>query len=83
MSERAFVPPFVQVVMVADGQITAGDKVVKANARKLRRLGKSALGGFAGSTADGLTLFERLESKVEEHPGEVPRSHLSNPLLHV
>lgn len=60
--------------MMADGQITQGSKVVKPNAKKLRRLAlepKPSLGGFAGSTADGLTLFERLEQKLEEHPGQV------------
>jgi ATP-dependent HslUV protease subunit HslV len=54
---------------MADGQVTAGAKVVKSNARKLRRLGPTSLGGFAGSTADGLTLFERLQQRLEEHPG--------------
>ncbi len=66
-----------QVVMIADGQITAGSKIIKPNARKLRRLGANgaALGGFAGSTADGITLFERLEGKLEEHPGKTLPSH--------
>eukprot|EP00878_Enallax_costatus_P024107 GHUV01025700.1.p1 GENE.GHUV01025700.1~~GHUV01025700.1.p1 ORF type:complete len:184 (+),score=49.27 GHUV01025700.1:254-805(+) len=63
-----------EVVLMADGQITTGQKVVKPNAKKLRRLAlepQPSLGGFAGSTADGLTLFERLEQKLEEHPGQV------------
>jgi ATP-dependent HslUV protease subunit HslV len=63
--------------MMADGQVTAGAKVVKANARKLRRLGPASLGGFAGSTADGLTLFERLEQRLEEHPGTPTASKVS------
>ncbi|KIY95474.1 hypothetical protein MNEG_12490 [Monoraphidium neglectum] len=57
--------------MLADGQLTLGDKVLKHNGRKIRRLALGALGGFAGSTADGLTLFERLEAKLEQHPGQV------------
>eukprot|EP00879_Flechtneria_rotunda_P010986 GHRR01011479.1.p1 GENE.GHRR01011479.1~~GHRR01011479.1.p1 ORF type:complete len:311 (+),score=96.07 GHRR01011479.1:432-1364(+) len=66
-----------QVVMMADGQITQGAKVVKPNAKKLRRLAADpvpSLGGFAGSTADGLTLFERLEQRLEEHPGQLRRA---------
>lgn len=62
---------------MADGQITAGAKVVKPNARKLRRLATepiASLGGFAGSTADGLTLFERLEQRLVEHPGQLRRA---------
>lgn len=97
------------VVIVADGQISMGSKVVKPNARKLRRLlrasasasavsspssssatsasdtldadeaaslpaGGLVIGGFAGSTADGLTLFERLESRLREHPGQLRRA---------
>jgi len=62
---------------MADGQISAGSKIVKPNARKLRRLATEpvpSLGGFAGSTADALTLFERLEQRLEEHPGQLRRS---------
>jgi ATP-dependent HslUV protease subunit HslV len=96
------------VVIVADGQISMGSKVVKANARKLRRLlpmaapagggasstssstpsidaaaaedaaslpgGGLVIGGFAGSTADGLTLFERLEARLRQHPGQLRRA---------
>lgn len=63
-----------EVVMLADGQLTLGDKVLKHNGRKIRRLGAGALGGFAGSTADGLTLFERLETKLEQHPQQLRRA---------
>jgi len=86
------------VVIVADGQISMGSKVVKPNAKKLRRLlptppsapsaadpadaddaaslpgGGLVIGGFAGSTADGLTLFERLEARLRAHPGQLRRA---------
>ncbi len=55
--------------MVGDGQVTQNETVLKANARKVRRLhdGK-VVAGFAGATADALTLFERFEAKLKEHP---------------
>ena len=53
------------VVVAGDGQVTLGNQVVKAGARKVRRLGEGrAIGGFAGSAADGMALFERLEDKL-------------------
>jgi ATP-dependent HslUV protease, peptidase subunit HslV len=58
-------------VMAGDGQVSMGSSVVKGNARKVRRMGDNILVGFAGSTADALTLLERLEKKLEEHPGQV------------
>ena len=58
-----------EVVLVADGQVTMGGTVVKPNVKKTRRIGELAVGGFAGATADAFTLFERLETKLEEHPG--------------
>jgi ATP-dependent HslUV protease, peptidase subunit HslV len=64
-----------QVVMAGDGQVSMGQTVVKANARKVRRLGAGQiLAGFAGSTADAFTLFERLEAKLERHPGQLLRA---------
>ena len=64
-----------QVVVAGDGQVTFGDTVMKANARKVRRLGKGeVIAGFAGATADALTLFERLEAKLEQHPGQLARA---------
>lgn len=64
-----------QVVMAGDGQVSMGQTIVKANARKVRRLGNgSILAGFAGSTADAFTLFERLEAKLERHPGQLLRA---------
>ncbi len=59
------------VAMAGDGQVSAGSTVVKGNARKVRRIGDNILVGFAGSTADALTLLERLEKKLEEYPGQV------------
>lgn len=63
-----------RVVMIADGQVTMGSEVVKHNVRKVRRLGAGVVGGFAGATADAMTLFERLESRLEEHPGQLMRA---------
>jgi ATP-dependent HslUV protease, peptidase subunit HslV len=64
-----------KVVMIGDGQVTMGQTVVKNNARKLRRLGNgSVIGGFAGATADALTLFERLETKLEQYPEQLARA---------
>jgi ATP-dependent HslUV protease, peptidase subunit HslV len=64
-----------QVVMASDGQVTMGNTVVKATARKVRRLhdGK-VLAGFAGSAADGLTLFEKFEAKLKESGGNLLRA---------
>ena len=63
------------VVIGGDGQVTMGNTVVKASARKIRRLGDGKiLAGFAGSAADGLTLFERFEAKLKEHNGNLPRA---------
>ena len=64
-----------QVVMAGDGQVSMGQTVVKANAKKVRRLGSGQIvAGFAGSTADAFTLFERLEAKLERHPGQLLRA---------
>jgi hypothetical protein len=63
-----------EVVVVADGQVTMGSTVVKPNVRKTRKIGDQAIGGFAGATADAFTLFERLEGKLEEHPGQLTRA---------
>ncbi len=64
-----------QVVVAGDGQVTLGNTVIKANARKVRRLGKDdVIAGFAGGTADALTLFERLDAKLETYPGQLTRA---------
>ncbi|MDI9370237.1 MAG: ATP-dependent protease subunit HslV [Synergistota bacterium] len=63
------------VALAGDGQITMGDQIVKSGARKVRRLYKgSVLAGFAGSTADAMTLLERFESRLEENSGDLMRS---------
>ena len=63
------------VVMGGDGQVTLGNTVMKANARKVRRLYKDrVIAGFAGATADAFTLFERFEGKLEKHSGNLVRS---------
>ncbi len=64
-----------QVVVAGDGQVTLGNAVIKATARKVRRLGKGeVIAGFAGATADALTLFERLDAKLETYPGQLTRA---------
>jgi len=65
-----------RVIVAGDGQVSLGSTVVKANARKVRRLGAdgSVIGGFAGSTADAFTLFDRLEAKLERWPGQLLRA---------
>ncbi len=64
-----------QVVVAGDGQVTLGNAVIKAHARKVRRLGKGeVIAGFAGATADALTLFERLDAKLETYPGQLTRA---------
>ncbi len=64
------------VVIAGDGQVTLGQTVIKSNARKVRRLGSGGdiIAGFAGATADAFTLFERLEGKLEQHPGQLMRA---------
>jgi ATP-dependent HslUV protease subunit HslV len=63
------------VAIGGDGQVTFGQTIIKANAKKVRRLGKGdVIGGFAGATADAFTLFERLESKLEQYPGQLMRA---------
>ncbi|MGE0769823.1 MAG: ATP-dependent protease subunit HslV [Hyphomicrobiaceae bacterium] len=64
-----------QVVIAGDGQVSLGATVIKANARKVRSLGKGdVIGGFAGATADAFTLFERLEAKLEQYPQQLTRA---------
>jgi ATP-dependent HslUV protease subunit HslV len=64
-----------KVAMGGDGQVTVGDTVMKANATKVRLLkGGKILAGFAGAAADGFTLLEKLEEKLERYPGNVPRA---------
>ena len=60
-----------EVVIAADGQVSIGPTIVKASAKKLRTLSNGKIcAGFAGSTADALTLFERLEAKLEKHTNQ-------------
>lgn len=66
-----------EVVIAGDGQVSLGQTVIKGTARKVRRLspgGFDVVAGFAGSTADAFTLLERLESKLESHPGQLARA---------
>ncbi|MGH6877355.1 MAG: ATP-dependent protease subunit HslV [Rhizomicrobium sp.] len=63
------------IVIAGDGQVTLGQTIMKSNARKVRRLGKgNVIAGFAGATADAFALFERLEAKLEQHPGNLARA---------
>ena len=64
-----------QVVVASDGQVSMGNTVIKKTANKVRKIEKrNVIAGFAGSTADALTLFERLESKLEKHAGNLSRA---------
>jgi len=63
------------VAIGGDGQVSVGQTIIKANAKKVRKIGKGdVIGGFAGATADAFTLFERLESKLEQYPGQLLRA---------
>jgi ATP-dependent HslUV protease subunit HslV len=64
-----------KVVMAGDGQVTLGSEVLKASAKKLRRIYNDRIvAGFAGSTADAFALFARFEMKLEQHNGNLPRA---------
>ncbi|MBK1864763.1 ATP-dependent protease subunit HslV [Aestuariivirga sp. YIM B02566] len=64
-----------RVVIAGDGQVSIGQTVIKSNARKVRPLaGGSVISGFAGATADAMTLFERLEAKLEQYPLQLTRA---------
>ena len=64
-----------RVVVAGDGQVSMGQTVIKANAKKVRTLGKgNVISGFAGATADAFTLFERLEAKLEMYPEQLVRA---------
>src|ERR1700716_3924458 len=64
-----------EVVVAGDGQVSMGQTIVKSNAKKVRRLGGGGvIAGFAGTTADAFTLFERLEGKLEQYSGQLMRA---------
>ncbi|MEZ4598305.1 MAG: ATP-dependent protease subunit HslV [Syntrophotaleaceae bacterium] len=64
-----------RVTIAGDGQVTLGNTVMKHGARKIRRMyDRRILAGFAGSTADAFTLFEKFESKIQEHRGNLPKA---------
>ena len=64
-----------QTVIGGDGQVSLGATIIKGNAKKVRRLAKGeVIAGFAGATADAFTLFERLEGKLEQYPGQLVRA---------
>ena len=64
-----------EVVVAGDGQVSMGNTVIKSTATKVRKIEKrNVIAGFAGSTADALTLFERLEAKLEKHAGNLSRA---------
>ena len=63
------------VVVAGDGQVSLGNTILKSTAKKVRKIEKrNVVAGFAGSTADALTLFERLEAKLEKHAGNLTRA---------
>lgn len=64
-----------KVVIGGDGQVSLGPTIIKSSANKIRHLAdKKIIAGFAGATADAFTLFERLEAKLEKHPGQLTRA---------
>src|SRR5215210_7667441 len=64
-----------KAVIAGDGQVSLGQTIIKANARKVRPLGSGqVIAGFAGATADAMTLFERLEAKLEQYPSQLTRA---------
>ena len=64
-----------RVVIAGDGQVSLGATIIKGNARKVRPIGRGdVIGGFAGATADAFTLFQRLEAKLEQYPGQLTRA---------
>lgn len=64
-----------KVVVAGDGQVSVGPTIMKGNARKVRPIGRGdVIAGFAGATADAMTLFERLEAKLEQYPGQLMRA---------
>ena len=64
-----------ELVVAGDGQVSMGNTVIKSTAAKVRKIDKrNVIAGFAGSTADALTLFERLEGKLEKHAGNLSRA---------
>ena len=71
------------VVIAGDGQASLGNTVMKANVKKVRRLGadNTVIAGFAGSTADAFALFERLEAKLEQYKGQLKRKCSSSSVL--
>ena len=75
ISIRRQTPQGIEVALGGDGQVTLGNVVVKHSARKVRKLFKDqVLAGFAGATADAITLFERFEAKLEKHQGNLTRA---------
>jgi len=75
LSVRRQTPQGWQVALGGDGQVTLGHIIVKASARKVRKLHRdTVLAGFAGATADAFTLFERFEAKLEKHQGHLQRA---------
>ena len=73
-----------RVAVAGDGQVTLGHTVMKGNARKVRRLGKTGevVAGFAGATADAFTLFELFEQKLEKHGGNHGNDQVTVQTLH-
>ena len=68
------------IAVAGDGQVSVGNTVLKHGARKVRRIGDGVLVGFAGSAADGLTLFEKLEQKLDAFHGNLARAAVERPL---
>ena len=70
-----------QVVLAGDGQVSLGETIVKSGARKVRRMHKGkVLAGFAGASADAMTLFDRLEGKLDQYKGNLTRAAVELPV---
>ena len=65
------------VVIASDGQVSMGNQILKGTARKVRMIGKDVIAGFAGATADAITMFEMLDTRIKQNPGQLKKVCIS------